>query len=388
MINFNFNNDCCGCRACSEICPKKCISIEKNKKGFFIPVVDKQNCIDCGLCERVCPVLNVNKKEYPDRKLYCAYNKDAEKRKEGSSGSIFYVLAEFVISKGGYVCGAAFDEDLQLRHKMINTLEEVIPLMKSKYIQSNTDGIFVKVKKQLINNQYVLFVGTPCQVQALYNFLGKKEYEKLILVDFICHGVPSQELFDRCIRQYEEDNNCKVVDFCFREKTATQLHNCKIVYDNRQGKRCEEVKRYIDFPFYSGYLKYIDFRDCCYSCAFVGKDRISDFTLGDFWELEFSGLVKDFYKGYSMLYVNSIKGSLVLQRLGSFINIKETALDSPLTKNFAYLKPTKRSILNKFFMWDYNRISHKSLEKRYFSNFREFPLYKKIIWKIILTLNI
>ncbi len=383
MIAFNFDKDCCGCRACTDACPKHSISMVKNSKGFFMPKVDTEICINCGLCDKVCPVLNVQFQENPNLKLYCAYNKDEDIREKGSSGSIFYSVAKHVISKGGCVCGAAFVDGLKLKHIMVERLEDVYPLMKSKYLQSNTEGIYKKVKKELIGGRMVLFVGTPCQCQALYNFLGKKSPENLILMDFICHGVPNQELFDRCIFEYEQRNNCKVIDFVFRKKSEDFLRNCLINRQFCSGFKDKVMLKPDDFPFYKAYLKYFIFRDSCYSCKFVGDKRITDFTIGDFWGIERTGDVSDFYKGYSMLYVNTLKGENVLNIIKDDLCLSKFDINSPKAINFAYKKPTPRRILNRCFMYDYNRISHSRLEKRYCSKFQDNSFPKKILLYLI-----
>ncbi len=383
MIGFNFDNDCCGCRVCADACPKHCIGMVKNSKGFFMPKVNPEVCIECGLCEKVCPVLNVQKQKEATPKLYCAYNKNEEIREIGSSGSIFFSVAKYVISNGGCVCGAAFVDGLQLKHIMVDKLEEIYPLMKSKYIQSNTEGIYRKVKKELANGRMVLFVGTPCQCQGLYNYLGRRNPKNLILMDFICHGVPNQELFDRCIFEYEQRNDCKVVDFVFRKKSKDFLQNCLINRQFCNGRQDEVMLKPDDFPFYKAYLNYFIFRNSCYSCRFVGDQRITDFTIGDFWGIERSGDVSDFYKGYSMLYVNTSDGENVLEIIKDDLSLSEFDTDSPKAINFAYKKPTPRSILNRCFMYDYNRISHSRLEKRYCTKFHDNPFLKKVLLYLI-----
>lgn len=388
MIDFDFSSKCTGCGVCVDACPKGCISLRKNSKGFLVPDVKINDCVSCGLCDKVCPVLNAHYLSFEKRKLYRAFNLNEKIREKGSSGSIFYIVAKYVIENGGCVFGAAFTDDFKLRHVKTENLPDVLPLMKSKYLQSETTGVYSEVKNELKKNRLVLFVGTPCQTQALYNFLGAKKSENLILMDFICHGVPCQELFDRCLKNYEEKNNCKVVDFSFRQKTEERLHNCKIESISKEGERKTFIINSADYPFYNGYLKYIIFRNCCYKCQFVGEDRVSDFTLGDFWGLEKTEDIKDFNRGYSMLYVNSAKGANLLKILAEEMDLKEYDTNSPIAFNYAYLKPTRRSILNRFFMWDYNRVSQETLEKRYFGKSKEYPFFKKLLWYIIYKLKI
>lgn len=184
-------NDCCGCGSCIDTCHRSAIVLEKSIYGYKIPKVDLSLCIDCGKCVSVCPVLNNKTSSYENRKVYSAHAKDEKQRNSGSSGSVFYSLGKEIIERGGVVYGAFFDEKLQLRHKGVADLSELVPLMKSKYIQSDTIGIFNEIKSYLNQNRPVLFVGTPCQCSALNNIV--KDKTNLFVVDFICHGVPSQD---------------------------------------------------------------------------------------------------------------------------------------------------------------------------------------------------
>lgn len=365
MIKFDFLNDCTGCAVCADSCPKHCISMVKNKYGFMMPSVDLRTCVDCRKCERVCPVLNTRIAHNASLKLYCAYNVNAEERKKGSSGSIMLVLAKYVINQNGVVYGAAFDENLKLRHTRATSMDDVILQAKSKYIQSDTRGIYRLVKADLQVGKNVLFVGTPCQCQALNNYLGKERTNKLLLVDFICHGVPSQELFDKSIARYEFANKCKVIDFSFRKKNDDSLRNYFMRF-LKDGKIFEKEGEARSFPFYCGYLKYIAFRESCYHCKFVGKDRITDFTLGDFWGLQNTMQGVEFNKGYSMLIVNSILGKEIFESIKKFVDYKEYELSSPFAKNHAYLLPTQKSIMHSMFMRDYLFLPYEKLEKRYF----------------------
>ncbi len=383
MIDFNFDKDCCGCSACIDACPKSCIQFEKNSKGFLVPQVNLDVCIDCGLCNKVCPILNIQKSNTPPKQLYCAYNNDENIRKQGSSGSIFFAVAKYVIERGGCVCGAAFDNDLQLKHRMVDKIEDVYPLMKSKYIQSDTRGIYRRVKQELNKNRLVLFVGTPCQCQALYNYLGKKNYHNLILIDFICHGVPSQDFFDRSIKEYERQNTCKIISFNFREKNDIALRNCKLTRKFENGIVDSVILPSEQFPFYKAYLSYFIFRNSCYTCKFIGDKRITDFTIGDFWGLEHTGTLPDFNKGYSMLYVNSDRGNNLLHQFNDNLNLQSIEIEAPEAFNYAYKLATPRSILNRCFMFDYNRLSQERLEKRYCKPFRQNSFAKKVVLYII-----
>lgn len=364
MISFDFSKHCCGCAACVDACPQKCICIVEDEKDFRIPNINVNECINCGLCEKVCPVINSDASRGLE-KLFCGYNNNALQRKAGSSGSLFILLAKKVIENGGVVVGAAFDDNLQLRHRLAYDDDGIMPLMKSKYIQSNTTGIFNKVRAELKDGKQCLFVGTPCQCQALYNFMGRKQIDNLLLVDFICHGVPSQKLFDKAIQSFEKRRDCKVESFNFREKAKGELHCYSISYVYNDGERETDIGTSREFPFYNGYLSYRIFRESCYECKFAQRERVSDITLGDFWNLGKIKGIKDFRKGYSMIIVNSNKGLEVIQNLSDKISIEEFPIEIAEKNNYAYTHPTEKRLLHKWFLRDYNKKPYDEVEKLY-----------------------
>ncbi len=365
MIDFDFSKHCCGCGACVDICPRHCITIIEDTKGFRVPKVSAINCNNCGLCNNVCPTLNSEASKGLER-LFCCYNKNSNQRKAGSSGSIFVLLADTMIKHGGVVVGAAFDSDLQLRHQIASTMDDVKPLMKSKYIQSDTTGIFKRIKEKLISGK-VLFVGSPCQCHALYNFLGRKPHDNLLIVDFICHGVPSQKLFNNAINLFEKKRGCKVKAFSFREKAKGELHCYSISYVYNGEEEVEvDVGCSKEFPYYNGYLNYNVFRESCYECKFARRERVSDITLGDFWGL--SSLkrgLNDFRKGYSMMIVNSEEGQSYIHEISSDIEIEEYPIEVAIDNNFAYTHPTKKKLQHKLFIRDFNVKSYLEVENKY-----------------------
>lgn len=381
MIDFDFSHECCGCSACIDVCPKHCIQQTTNKSGFIVPEVNKSICIDCHLCEKVCPELNPERIEFQDRKMYSAVNKNEEQRSAGSSGSIFYLLAEKTISEGGIVFGAAFDENLQLRHASAEGIEELRPLLKSKYLQSNTQGVYKLVKEQLKSGRKVLFVGTPCQCNALYKFLGSKKPENLLIVDFICHGVPSQDLFNKSISYWEKKHNCKIVQFEFRRKRPDCVHSFYIkAKEMTTGAHHFEFSgRYEKFPFYSAFKRHICYRGSCYECKFATTDRVSDLTLGDFWhleELDNSISLEEFNKGYSMVLVNSKKGFYVLDFIKNMVRMKEFSIQYACKYNYAYIHPTRKNFVNNCFFYLYN-LPFGLLDKLFMAD--NMPFVRKVV---------
>ena len=193
MIEIKEKAFCCGCNACVQRCPKQCISMHEDEEGFLYPRVDKTICIECGLCEKVCPVINQNEPRKP-LKVYAAYNKDEKIRRESSSGGVFTAIAEQVIDEGGIVFGACFDENWEVKHDYTETKEGLKAFRGSKYVQSRIKDNYQKAEHYLKEGRKVLFSGTPCQIAGLKKYLCK-EYENLLTVDFICHGVPSPKVW-------------------------------------------------------------------------------------------------------------------------------------------------------------------------------------------------
>lgn len=189
MIKIQNKQDCCGCAACVQRCPKHCISMKEDSEGFLYPAVDESMCIDCGLCEKVCPIIN-HPEKLPVKEVLAVKNRNEVERMASSSGGVFIALAKTTIEKGGVVFGAVFDENWEVMHTYAETLDEVKPMMGSKYLQSRIGNSFRNAEKFLKEGREVLFTGTPCQVTGLHNYL-RKDYPNLLSVDFLCHGVPS-----------------------------------------------------------------------------------------------------------------------------------------------------------------------------------------------------
>lgn len=196
MLSEKQINYCTGCHACYNICPKNAIKMVENSEGFLYPVIDKDKCINCNLCTKVCPLFKKDKVEHKIPETYACYNKDNNIIKNSSSGGIFYLLAENILKNNGVVFGAGFDEEHNVIHIKAETLEELSKLMGSKYVQSSIRDTYKETKKLLEEDRYVLFTGTPCQIQGLKLFLNK-DYDKLYLQDIICHGVPSPKMWKK-----------------------------------------------------------------------------------------------------------------------------------------------------------------------------------------------
>lgn len=304
--------------ACISVCPKSCIMVEQNNEGFLYPVIKNDTCIKCNACRRICPII-----DKPDsNKLslaYAAYNKNDQSRYMCSSGGIFALLAMSILEKNGVVYGAAFNEILSVKHISAKTEEELNKLFGSKYVQSNTLGIYSDVKKELDLGKNVLFSGTPCQISGLKNYL-QKDYENLYLTDIICHGVPSPKLWVEYIKHMEKKLNTHIVSANFRNKK-------KGWKDYSVELKCINKKTYIknvnEDLYMRIYLNNFSLRTSCYNCEFKAPEKYSDITLGDFWGIEkiYPELCDN--KGISAVLINSERGMKLFDEIKNMTKYKK-----------------------------------------------------------------
>lgn len=334
MIDNRDEKQCCGCGLCADICPRKCITMTTKTLGAIIAVANSEQCIQCGKCERYCPVRQKREKIiHWEKQAYAGYCKEPEMRNMGSSGGIVPIIASALYDKGYAVYGAAFSKDMCLRHVCVKTREDLRRIAKSKYLQSNMEGIYTEIQERLQEDQLVLFIGTPCQNTALRNFIPVQHQEKLVLVDFFCHGVPSQCFFDECIAFEDASAGATTISYQFRAKPkrAASPHYFErtAIYNGVEKKT---TKLYFDSLFYAAFQKYITLRESCYNCKFSDAERAADITVGDFHEIEeyISGI--DRFKGISRIIVNTEKGKEIFDSVRDRLCLYELDMED-LQKN-------------------------------------------------------
>lgn len=297
---------CTQCYACINACPKNCISMKEAKDGFSLPVIDRDKCVECGVCMKVCHRLVEDVKYHTPLKTYACWTKNLSDRRNSSSGGAFSVLARKVLSEGGIVYGASMCKDLKVRHIGIETMDEIIRLQGSKYVQSYLGDVYKEVKTQLQRGRKVLFTGTPCQVSGLLTFLRKK-YDNLFTCDIVCHGVPSQKAFDIYIEKIGLRDKCENFNFRFTEGWGFQLSR-QLVAPTKDGDSKKRILSPKKAYYIRAFTKGLMFSEACYSCAYARPERVSDVTLADYWGL---GVMEPFnhptHKGVSLLLVNSEK---------------------------------------------------------------------------------
>lgn len=281
---FKNKTNCCGCAACASICPTKAISMESDCDGFMYPIVSDDLCIDCKLCQKVCAFQNKTILDKKPLATYAAINKNKHTLKASSSGGAFAALAFLVFEKGGVVFGCAWNSHMETEHICVDNPADIKKLQGSKYVQSNVGTTFIEARQYLQDERWVLYTGTPCQIAGLKSYLGK-DYEKLITIDLICHGVPSATFFKGYINWLEDKKKGTIIEFNFRDKSHGWGHSSKATYQRKDG-----VQRNIILPtwhyFHQYFMQAHIHRESCYVCKFACSDRQGDFTIGDYWGIE------------------------------------------------------------------------------------------------------
>ena len=386
MISIEDKTLCCGCSACATKCPKHCITMQADSEGFLYPVVNEAECIDCGLCVKVCHELH----PYDERKplnVYAAINKDEQVRMNSSSGGIFYLLTEKTISEGGVVFGSRFDEDWQVVIDYAETLEDVKPFMGSKYVQARTATAYRDAETFLKQGRKVLFSGSPCQIAGLYHYL-RKDYDYLTTVDFVCHGVPSPKVWQRYLDEVVKSGKRAISDVKFRNK-GNGWKKFNFVLSYHQDSKSYTLSSWHQQNHYMrAFLSDMILRPSCHDCRAKQGCSHSDITIADFWGIDKEIPDMDDDKGTGLVLVNTEKGRQALN--WSKVIMKESSIDvaskyngglSSLTKphpkrtGFFAALDASPSVIN---------LIEKSLRPSFKKRFRmALGRYKRLIKKIL-----
>ena len=359
---------CTQCMACVNACPKGCISMLDVGEGFFIPQIDRDECAECGACMRAChrmePYVGFCQ---PLHTLACWTKNDSD-RKKSSSGGAFSVLARKVLSMGGVVFGASMNKDLNVTHICIDKAEDIHLLQGSKYVQSYMGDTYKQVREYLKSDRQVLFTGTPCQVGGLLTFLSKK-YENLITADMVCHGVPSQRTFDVFCERTHIKGNCDGVSFRFTEgwgyQLARELESPSKAADSNSAHVVRKPINPKNAWYIRAFSKSLMFNEACYHCPYAIPQRVSDFTMADYWGL---GKVAPFNhptnKGVSMLLVNNEKAWNLLQGCSDLF-CEERTLEEAILGNHNLSHCSSRPQGRDSFIADMEAMSHADLMNKY-----------------------
>ncbi|MDU7028124.1 Coenzyme F420 hydrogenase/dehydrogenase, beta subunit C-terminal domain [Robinsoniella peoriensis] len=319
MLKLLKKSDCCGCSACSLVCPKQCIEMKADEEGFLYPEIREEQCIGCNRCDQVCPIVRYKDKEVfnSNKKAFIVQNRDEDILKKSTSGGFFSSLAKYVILNKGVVFGAAYDSDFKVKHTMIDTLDKIELFRNSKYTQSDINKTYKTCKCELQTGRLVCFSGTACQIAGLISFLGI-EYKNLITVDVVCRGVPSPLLFEKYITWCGGKE--KIQSIKFRDKHYGYYCSTMSVYYKDGNIKRNEIH---SDPMLNFFFNSLCSRPTCHECVFKTKDRYSDFTMFDCWH------ANKLAKGFS----NNGATALVLRNSKA-----EKIWDEISDKNFKFAK--------------------------------------------------
>lgn len=382
MINLINKIDCCGCNVCGDICPHNAISFINDKEGFWYPIVNVSFCTNCDLCNIVCPVISnkVKGSRYENPIVYAAFSKDDAIRIDSTSGGIHSTIALKKLANQAYIAGAVFNENHTVSHILSNKLRDLELIRSSKYLQSDSLGIYKKVRDLLKKGEEVFFCGTPCQIQALYNFL-KRDYANLTTCDFVCRGVNSPKVFLSYMKMLEKKYKAKAIKIKFKaKKWGWHNFSMRVCFDNGE-EYCED--RWRDL-FFIGYLQYGGFtRPSCYQCKFKGFPRQADITLGDFWGIESIDETMDQDKGTSLILVNSLKGKQLFEDIKQDVYWKEFTLSDAIKGNPAIESSLESSSMNREdFFNDLDKLSFDKVAKKYFFQKNRINIFHKLKIKL------
>lgn len=357
---------CTGCSTCANRCPQHCIIMKADTEGFLFPSVDETKCINCKLCEKVCPILTVQKTN-PPQAIFIGRNTNLQIVQNSSSGGIFTLLAQHTITAGGVVFGAMFDKDWNVVHGYIEKEEDIFRIRGSKYVQSKIGNVYNDVKRFLKDGRQVLFSGTPCQIAGLKSFL-KKQYNNLLTIDFICHGVPSPIVWKKYLKeninslylhnkcQNIKDNIFPSIDnISFRDKKIGWKEFClTISFYNPTTKKEQTItsKPLNDDLYLKGFLSNLYLRKSCHQCSFKSWKSGSDITIADAWGVNYVYPQYNDNKGYSLVIILSDKGRKIVAQLKENISIIKEPINEDYIKkhnNAAYQSVHPHKNRKKFF---------------------------------------
>lgn len=393
MINIKEKEQCCGCTACVQKCPKQCIGLAEDNEGFLYPKVNEQICIDCGLCEKVCPVINTRPPKATPAKVYAYKNPNEDVRFNSSSGGFFTTLAEKIIDEQGVVFGACFDSRWRVIHNYTETKEGLKAFRGSKYVQSFVGESFKQAEAFLKSGRKVLFTGTPCQISALHLFL-RKQYENLFTMDFVCHGVPSPGIFRWFLQDklnevaHVGDKNSvsfptitsipkgdvlipegiEIKGIRFRDKCTGWKKYSFALYLAKASAEGEKIQFTLSKDlslnsYLNGFINDLYLRPSCYSCQSKSLSSNSDFTVADFWGQDVTFPEFDNNTGVSAVLINSIRAKELIASIQN-ISLLEYDFDT-----FFRYNPSL-----------YHSVKHKRSSSKFWKMYGRYP-FAETVWR-------
>ena len=382
MIEKN-KYECCGCTACATVCPTQAISMQPDDMGFMYPIVNKSMCIQCGLCDKACSFhkdYEVNS-DLTKSEAFLVRHKDDEQVEKSQSGAAFYTLASYVIDKlCGVVYGASFRDDLSVAHSRATTIEQLETMRGSKYVQCDMAGVIPNIKRDLQKGKWVFFCGTPCQTAGIKGAIDSKLSEKLILADFICHGVPSPYIWKSNLRYIEKQTKGKVVKANFRDKL---LKGWTWHIESYLVEKEDVIKfKYTTDKYTRLFYKDIAIRKNCTVCPYTNYRRLADITVSDFWGYE--KIDKTFgedNRGCSMIMCNTNKGLNLFESVKCLLRYTTAKLEDCVQPNL--VEPSAENPKRDDFERDYVQYGYEYVLKKY----GEFDIWSRAKNKLKRIIN-
>lgn len=346
---------CTGCGACMFVCNKNAITFNRDKNGAMFPEKDAEKCVSCNLCNRVCPVENAPQsgalslsQNGKTPEILAGFASDGKIRKTSSSGGLFYLLAENILSQNGVVFACRMSDDFKsAEHTAVFSKEDLLSVMGSKYLQSRTDKIYPEIKAALADGKKVLFCGTPCQAAGIFRAVPEKLRENLLISDVVCHGVPVPEIWKKYLEAREKEAEASAKRVSFRKKTDNKSgYSLYIEFEN--GKVFEESAR--DNFYLRGFVNNLFLRRSCHSCAFKNQNYESDLTLADFWGSENVFGKDEAQKGVSLMVLRTEKGKKAAEEIKTRAVLKTVDEKSAFKHNPSYYAPSAKNPLSDGFM--------------------------------------
>lgn len=366
--------ECSGCTACLSICPKQCIVMEADEEGFFYPVIHEESCIRCGLCEKVCPFDKPIYKNISSPAVYATYVKNESQRMKSTSGGLFYSIAQWIIGQGGVVYGAAFDEHFKLRHIGVHTLGELHPLRGSKYLQSNLEHTFCEIRQYLKEGRWVYFTGVGCQVAGLKAFLCK-EYPTLVTSDLVCHGVPSQLMFDWHLDYLRQKEKGEITYYSFRDCKGWGVCETYTYVSQTYGRGTRKLYSYSLSPYLYSFMWSFNYRYSCYNCPFAKIPRQGDITLADYWGIKKYFPELETSKGVSLVLINTLKGENIWEKIKETLIYRLSCVENAAVENANLVHATQMPAIRKHCYEMIKQRGYKSVAEKEFKHphyFREW----------------
>lgn len=383
---YEKKKNCCGCSACLNICPKQAISMCEDEYGFTYPKINEEQCIQCGMCKKVCAYQN-NSEFHKPISVFAAFNKNKEQLLNSASGGIFSAVATEILQKGGVVFGASLDFDNGhgvVRHLMVEKAQDLYKLQGSKYVQSSIGDCYKQAKTLLLSGRKVLFSGTPCQIAGLYGYLGA-DYENLTTIDLICHGVPSNKFFDDYLQT--EKINLKanqITAYAFRDKSKGWGMNSRISATYKNNKKRSLYIHARMSSYFSLFLDSCTYRENCYFCKYAKAERVGDLTIGDYWGIEKEhpellqngGYVEK--NGISCILANTQKGIDICNELEDYVRMDKSELEKILRNNGQLSSPSKKSPERDIVLKLYKNDGYVAVDKYFTKKYKKQILMHRI----------